>query len=253
MHEKILLMPHMGLGDTIVMCGMVRWFARTHSHVVYVCKTKYVKATTQLFADLPNVSVLAVEDDHVISPAFGADGTILDDFQTKGYAILRIGLHSSTPGPKHPVFANRFYLQAGLSPDLSHALFHYPRNRRAEEALHRNVVKKYGTRYVVMHQDAKRKLLIDRGLLPSNVPVYDVDDPEVRSDNLLDYATVLENARAIHCIDSCFALLADRLPHLHGPMVCHAYARDVGTLPGLYKHPVTLWYKAPHGYFSKMS
>jgi hypothetical protein len=253
MRRKLLILPHMGLGDTVSMVGMVRRFARSYDHILYVCKAKYVKATSQMFADLPNVDLLAVDDDHVISPAFGADGTLLNGFQAQGYRLLRIGLHSKAPEPTHPIFWHRFYLQAGLSPDLSHDLFHFPRNRRAEEALYRAVVKKHGTRYIVLHNDLSRNLVIDRALLPTNVPVYDIHDPEVRADNLLDYAMVLEKAHAIHCIDSCFALLADRLPRLQGPVVCHAYARDVGTLPGLYRHPVTLWYKSPRGYSAKMS
>ncbi len=232
--RKLLIMPHMGLGDTIIMCGMVRWFARS------------------LFADLPNVDILAVDDDHVISPAFGADGSLLREFETKGYALLRLGMHSTEKGPDHPVFAHRFYLQAGLSPSLSHSMFHFPRNTAAEEALYRNVVKKHGSRYIVLHEDATRNLRIDRALLPVNVPMYNVHDSEVRSDNLLDYSMVLERARAFHGIDSCFGLLADRL-QLRGPHVCHAYARDVGTLPGLYKRPVTLWYKTAKGYQAKMS
>ena len=250
--SKLLILPHMGLGDTIITCGMVRWFARLHEHVVYVCKKRYVTATTQLFADLPNVDILAVDDDHVISPAFGADGSLLRSFEARGYTLLRIGLHSDKPVPSHPVFAHRFYLQAGLPPRMSHDLFHFSRNRAAEEALYRKVVKKHGGKYIVMHEDATRNLRIDRALLPVNVPIYDVHDPDVRSDNLLDYALVLEKARAFHGIDSCFALLADRL-QLQGPAVCHAYARDVGTLPGLYTRPVTLWYRTSKGYQAKMS
>jgi len=106
-----------------------------------------------------------------------------------------------------------------------------------------------------VHQDVSRNLRIDRALLPDNVRVYDVHDPNVGSDNVFDYCLVLERARAFHFIDSCFGLLADRLPGVTCPMTCHAYARDVGTLPGLYRKPVVLWYRdaTGGGYACKLS
>lgn len=253
---KLLILPHMGLGDTIITCGMVRYFASMRERVIYVCKERYAKATTQLFADLPNVDLLVVKDDPDISPAFGADGMVLALYEAEGYTILRLGLHSENRHSwdnRKAIFSHQFYLDVQLPPSLSHTMFSFPRNVQAEEALYKRVVRAHGTKYVVLHEDVSRNLVVDRALLPSNISVYNVHDRDIRSDNLLDYALVLQNAHALHFIDSCFGLLADRLPTLAGPMICHAYARDVGTQPGLYARPVTLWYKQPQGYHVKMS
>jgi hypothetical protein len=86
-------------------------------------------------------------------------------------------------------------------------------------------VAELGPEYVFVHEDRARGLDIDRRHLPAGVPVFDAHDPLVRSDNILDYCMVMERAKELHCIDSCFALLADRLPGVTCPATCHAYAR----------------------------
>jgi len=241
-NKNVLILGHLGLGDTLIMYGMVRYYAGCYDRVAYVAKRRYRNACEQLFANLDNVDVLYIEDDHEISPAFGANPEILRSYERNGFDVIRIGLHAphGTPMPRDPVFAKNFYLQVGLDPSMTHALFEIERSREREIDLYRRVVRKHGLHYVVVHQDETRGLFVKPEHIPPRIPVYDVDDPEVRSDNIFDYCMVLEKAYEIHGMDSCFMLLADRLKDVRCPMTCHDYVRRLGTKCGLYKKTVRM-------------
>jgi hypothetical protein len=242
MQKKTLILGHLGLGDTIIMYGMVRYYAMGSDHVMYVAKKRYEKACTQLFSNLDNVDLLLVNDDADISPNFGADPAMLEGYERAGYDVVRIGLHASKNQklPRDPVFARNFYYQVGLDPSMTHSFFDLRRSCEREVDLYKRVVRKHGLKYAVVHQDATRGLFVRPEHLPSNVSIYDVDDPEVRSDNIFDYCMVLEKAYEIHGMDSCFMLLADRLRNVRCPMTCHDYVRKLGTRPGLYRKNVRM-------------
>jgi len=219
---------------------------------VFACKRAYAPMlANNLFADLDGkVTLLPVDDDADISPRFGSDGALLREYIARGYEPLLIGLHNPNLNTRRhtAVFAHQFYEDVDMDPALSHTHFSgLRRDAAAEEALYARVVAKHGHEYVVMHQDAARGFHIDRRLLPTNLPVYDVHDPEVTTNNIFEYGLVLERARAVHGMDSCFLLLADRLPGVTCPLICHAYARDNSTLPGLYRKPAMVWYTKENG------
>lgn len=253
--KKVLMIPHMGLGDALILRGMVaRLLESGAGEVVFACKRQYAAALSKnLFADLGGaVTLLPVDTDADISPMFGADGAVLRAYVDRGYAPLLIGLHHpSRRFSERPeiVFATRFYEDVGMDPGISHTHFGCVRDAEAEDDLYARVVAKHGPEYVVLHRDLARGFDVDASLLPTNVPIYDVHDPEVMATNIFDYCKVLEKARAIHAMDSCFALLADRLSGVTCPIVCHAYARDNSTLPGLYRKPVMLWYRNSGGQY----
>lgn len=237
----------MGLGDTVILAGMVRALASQCQEVVLVIKKQYTKASTSLFQGVPNLKLLAVADDSDISPAFGSDGAVVREFVERGFEVLPLGLHSGVGmaawASLHPCFAHRFYMQAGMDYRVSHTHFVLNRDPEREQALYDKVVARCGPDYVFLHEDRARGFCIDPSLVKTEWPIFDAHDPDITSDNLFDYCMVMEKAKELHFMDSCFGLLADRLPGLTCPMTCHAYARDNSTLKDQYAKPVSMVYK----------
>lgn len=113
-------------------------------------------------------------------------------------------------------------MQAGLDPDLMHTGFRLPKSRAAPSAAMLAEVRALcdGEPYVLVHDDAERPLLVP----DSAFRVLHVDDPRFASHNIFDYVDVLRNARHLHAIDSCFALLVD-LADLGTEVTVHVYAK----------------------------
>lgn len=245
---KLFVLSHMGLGDTLVLAGMLRFIAQHGvQDLVLPIKTQYLKATKHLFRGLSNLTLMPVEGDSQVSPAFGADGQVVGHFMHAGYRIILLGLHSGIGMTAwealHPDFSHRFYIQAGIDYAVSHSHFVLHRDMTSEQHLYDRVVAKLGKEYIFLHEDVSRGYTIDRSLVPRDIPIFDAHDPEIHSDNLFDYCLVMEKAKEIHFMDSCFGLLADRLLGVTSPMVCHAYARDNTTHPSLYAKNVLMLYK----------
>jgi hypothetical protein len=216
----------MGLGDMLVLRGMIAELCRRHRQVALVVARKYLENLHTLFEDLDNLAFVPVEEAHAISPAFGADGTKLRWLEEQGYRVLPIGYHTGTAWTKlAPKWSRALYAQLGMPPDLIVEGFRLPTSRRAQS---RQLLDKAldiaGTKpIVVVHDDSKRRLTLPP--LPASHCVIHVDDPRLRSDNIFDYVDLLRVARHLHTIDSCFALLAD-LAGLDVPMTLHLYAKD---------------------------
>lgn len=236
---KLFFVPHMGLGDTVVLAGLVRYIAERPDvqEIVYPVKKPYTEATECLFDGIDNITLLPIDDDSDISPKYqfpkyqfprDADCSVIEDFVRRGFDLVVLGVHVMDLdqwNSLHPDFSHRFYVQTGVDHAVSYTHFRPRRDPGREQRLYDRVVAQFGPEYIFVHEDRARGLDIDRRLLPAGVPVFDAHDPDVRSDNILDYCMVMERAKELHFIDSCFALLADRLPGVTCPTTCHAYAR----------------------------
>jgi hypothetical protein len=97
---KLLFVPHMGLGDTVVLAGLVRYIAerRDVQEIVYPVKKRYVEATGCLFDGIDNITLLPIEDDADISPKYqfprDADCSVIEDFVRRGYDLVVLGVHA---------------------------------------------------------------------------------------------------------------------------------------------------------------
>ena len=76
--------------------------------------------------------------------------------------------------------------------------------------------------YIFIHEDIDRgmninhKLINDKKIVKSNISY---------TNNIIDYLTILENAKEIHCIDSSFLFLIDSF-NFKAKLYNHRYARQ---------------------------
>lgn len=236
---KYAIIPHMGLGDQIVLKALVRKVAEVADEVVVFGKVRYEKSLRDIYHDLPNVYLALVEDAHVVSPAFGADGRAWKQLEDKGYQLLPLGYHTASKAwlGLDPVWSRALYKSMGLTPSIMYDGFSVHIDAAANAKLLDVVTHTYGRDYVLVHDDPSRDMRIEDSWLPPRLPRVHVDDPGVRSDNVSDYCALIENARETHMIDSCFALLADFLcePHQGPKRFVHVTPGRPDTPPDLYR------------------
>ena len=236
---KYAVIPHMGLGDQIVLKGLIAKLTEVAEEVLLFGKKAYQQSLIDIYADLPNVFLALVEDAHVVSPVYGADGRAWKQLEDKGYTVLPLGYHTGSPSwlTYDPLWSKCLYKSLGLHPSVMYDGFSIKRNAAVNDIMLQKVIMTLGPKFVVVHDDPLREMVLDPAWLPPGLPVIHVDDPAIRSTNITDYCDLIEHATEFHGIDSCFALLADFLcPPGTGPKRhVHVTSARLDTLPGLYR------------------
>lgn len=237
--QPVFVLSHLGMGDQIIMSGLIRYLALFHKSVVFVAKRAHAGAIAFMYRDIStNVKPIYVDSDADISPAFGGDDNIIDNYRTAGYKIMLFGQHVgvhpwTTTLASSRDFAEAFYKQAGIYYDVRWKHFFLLRDAVAEERLAARV--KPAEPYAFIHDDALRKMCIsDAGMTLSIVrPAGLGSDAPL----LFDYLGIIEHAAEIHCIDSCFALMIDAVG-INRPeqkKYLHTYAKGGIPYKNLYK------------------
>lgn len=197
--KRTLLRWHLGMGDALLCNGLVRVLVERGHHLVLPCWEKNLTAVMAMFADL---------DDDQATISYRA--VQYADYRTSEDEEINLG-HYGRHFDEHR-FDESFYLQAGV-PFLEKWMeFEVPFGFGHSNAA------------VFLHDDPKRLMNI-----------YGLDDADTYlpepSKPFWSHLPALMAAKEIHCINSCFAILAD-LIDAPGKKFLHRYARpDGGALP----------------------
>lgn len=201
MKPPLLIRHHLGLGDHLICNGLVRVKAREHEAVFVPCKSHNFPSVDFMFSDLRNV--------HVI-PVNGDKGAYEFCFSFSG-EVLKLGMFGE--GFSYKGWDKCFYEQAGVPFECRWDEFSYPTTHS-----------EYTWRgpYIFIHDDTSRGFTIDSKKLPNGVT-------EVRPDrsrqSVFHWDLDIENAGEVHCIDSCFAIMADSLPRRKQELFLHLGCR----------------------------
>ena len=251
--SPVCVLGHLGLGDAIVMNGMVRILCAACPEVLFVAKKAYVGSLRYLFGGLKNLRMLLVDE---WQDALDKVRAVPPEFK-----VLPLGMYAGDERWRDldPCWARCFYRQVGMDPEAMYEAFACARNEDRERELMERVREIVGDGdFAVVHDDPSRGLVIERPphLVAADsrdggsaeLPFVHVDDPRFRRDNIVVYLEVLRRAREVHAIDSCFLLLADFAGLTRGgppgKWVCHAYAKDPH-MPELYRGSVRILRRAP--------
>lgn len=220
MPRPLLVLSHLGMGDMLVCCGLVRRLAAQRGVVTVVCKAVSAPSVQYMYRDVDNINLLVVNHDRDISPNFGGDPTLLRGLMSAGHDILLLGLHRG-PLPSGSGFAAAFYEQAGVPPQARYDDFKLLRDG-AVEARFANTTHEP---YVFVHDDPERGFCID---LKAQVPIIHPGKADNRqgSDNVFSFVGLMQGAVELHLVDSCYSHLADLLDILPGRRYLHANVKN---------------------------
>lgn len=204
--------PHLGLGDAFVMAGLVRAFHTFNPtfKILWPSKPHNFESCKELFADLPRVRVFKVENDVALDELV-RDVPMDDRFR---FGFYKAGNFDAKN------WVTEFYRQAELDVSLSWSQFVLPQATIFRLFTKGQMVVSHD--YAFVHDDPARGFHITH-----LAPTGHIYLPAKRSNNIFDHLAPLFHATEVHCIDSCFLHLADRVFHV---------TRHFHKIPKLYFH-----------------
>jgi hypothetical protein len=238
---KYLVFPHLGLGDQLIMNGFIHFLRETQkpspAKIVILAKEPHTATLADMYNGYSNLGVLTVKgDEEVFGSGRATFQAAVQKYLERGFQIIPFGVFSGNNEylKLDPCWANCFYKQVGLPPQVRFDFFRLPLDLSKSEAAYRALVNRIGENYIVVHDDPSRKLEIDyshvrdwlikNGL--QNLPVVYLGENRYShplipftqnppcSDiltgiSIFDTTHILRNAAAALMMDSCLAILLD--------------------------------------------
>lgn len=238
---KLLILGHLGMGDMIIMNGLIRYKALFHSEVRVAVFKKYADSVKFMFRDLNNVTYEEILCEADLSPNYAmvVPQRLADLVERDGYEYLPLGVHgrdAQWQGRGYD-FAESFYIQAGVPYEVRERFGWVMRDHAAETRLYERITGIIGKKYRILHDDETRELLLDKGhpvlrdsaALPTfHLATRVLDGVEVWSSNIFDYLTLIDNAAEYHGMDSSFPLMMDLMRCRCARVMIHSYVkRDI--------------------------
>lgn len=238
--RTVYLVHHQGLGDMLLCIGLYRELAKRHRRIILPIRAPYASDISQMLGDLDNVSIRPLIElpnkkiflyFELLQMVFLAAGEFL-----LGRKIIALGYFGKNFfSAKFPMrFDENFYFQASVDFEKRWTSFKLNRSKEREEALYERVVGNV-KEYIFLHEDASREFKIDRTRIPKGLPIIEPIRPEPGI-YFSDYSKIMEQATALHVIESSFAALAEGLM-VDVPKFAHRYARPEAH--GDWKHEFT--------------
>lgn len=189
--NNYLIAHHLGMGDHIVLCGLVRHIyerEKANGNKVYLLCYKHNERNVKRLYDDTDITLQIIERNEEIQPAIrGFDGTVED-----------LHLWREPKARYVDVGDEAFFINFNYPIELL-TKFSIRRNEKAEKAaLHKltNGIKKY----IFVHDDAERGFPIDESRLPKGMKIIRAD----KETPLFDLLLLIENAQERHVISSSF-------------------------------------------------
>lgn len=208
--NEVLLCPHLGMGDHLITCAIVRDMAKKYSLVGMLCKAHNIHTVCWMFRDVPNIEPFSIENDDDARSACEAT-------RKAGIEVFGLGVWGVPPFDKK-IWDREFYRQYGLDFQQRWNGFVVVRQPSRELEVPRHP-------FALVHDDPARNYHIDDSKLPKDLEILRVNTDE--SQNMFDWWGRVEAATELHFMESSFAILADSLPIIKARRkVIHSYVRE---------------------------
>ena len=215
LNNTIFIYQHMGLGDHLICNGLVRNLIKPNTEYFMFVKPHNIGSVSYMYRDLSNLKFIECDDNGAI--AFINKHKIADRLYLIGFTWI----------DTNKSFEENFYLKHGVSLENKWDSFFSPRDCNLEQKVydHFNI----NEPYIFVHDDNRYKLDSDR--LPKDVRII---RPEIGlTDTIFGYALLMEKAKELHLMESCFGFMADNMG-LNKELIMHRYSRN----PPLFEIPL---------------
>lgn len=213
--DEFIIYHHLGLGDHIICNGFVNYLSNQNKKIHLAVNKLFFKQIEHLYSENHNVQIFPVELDSVND----ADKIINNYSLINDLPILKVGFEIEQKS-KLP-FYKAFYSQLDLKYNLSYKYFHCPSDNNRESNLKNHLFDEFNIKsekFMLIHSE-------------SSVRSYDLKirnkfqsiDLKIEHDiynNIFLYKKIIQEANEIHCINSSFAHLIDRID-TSGKLIYH--------------------------------
>jgi hypothetical protein len=229
---SVFILGHLGMGDMIMVNGMVRYFTSIYDNVTLVCKKNNESNVRQMFNDVLNLNILLVQNDESISPLFGCSHDKFNKIIKDYNKVYLLGLHNNNKKYKRRIKLLEslpicFTVETGIDPQIFWNYFKIPVLEKAKE-LYKKLV---DMEYVFIHNSSSEGIVFEESIIldklqldkekiifinpcfnhyPEHHKFYEVAQNFVMQP-LLYYIIVIENANYNVLSDSSFFCLAINL------------------------------------------
>lgn len=190
----MIVYHHLGLGDHIICNGLVRHLYETNKDLKIFCKKQNIKNITFMYRDT-SIQIIPIENDQEANLFCNNNN------------CFRIGF--AVGGQSYPdkLWDETFYLNANIPFEYSWSKFYYEQNKDEESKIFDQIVT--DNNYIFIHNtDSYGVNRINKNFISSNYyPI--ISDKNIP---FFAYRKIIEHAKEIHCIDSSFKHLIDRIP-----------------------------------------
>ena len=192
-HKEIIIHHHSGLGDAIICNGMVNFLSKKFDKVYLASFRKIHDHLEYLYSENKKVELLIYDN-------------AIELYRNKKLPVLRIGFEKNSKN-----FNTSFYEQLNLDYQISYDNFHLPIDEKKQQELLNHLLKVYeiDNEYALIHQvSSYGEVEIN---LKDNLKKIFVEKETDIFKNIFLYKKVIENAKEVHCIDSSFLHLVERV------------------------------------------
>jgi hypothetical protein len=228
--KKLILFPHLELGDNLIFNGIVRYYCSIYSKVILVCKKNYYNQIKYMYSDLDNILFYNINrglgedwNMNILSELY-YDDEIRELYKKYNIEFIPISLYKSRYNIERPEvntdYPLYFFDELNLSYNIRYDNFKVIRNISNEENIYNKLINIIGNKYNIIIDDEKRDFIINDDIIKNKYPIFKLGNnsinknknlDEIKTDNIFDYIKILENAEEIHTIDSSIVLMIDLL------------------------------------------
>lgn len=188
MNDEIIVYHHLGLGDHFICNGLVNKLSED-SFIHLICKENNYDTVASLYSENDQVKVVNIKSE---------DSDVFEYAENQDLEILKIGFCDFD----NETFDESFYTQLGYNLVLRYNNFKLP---RLSDWLYERLV---STKDYCLISDTCSEGQFELSINTSLEKIY--IKPGITT-NLLDYVSLIKNAKEIHCIDSAVYHLVDSI------------------------------------------
>lgn len=189
--DHIYIHHHLGLGDHIICNGLIRFLANT-STVGLFCKPHNKQSVQCMYSDSKNISVIEVNND--------LDAENLGKIKSQ---YIRLGIAFNNNIPIQMSWDEAFYYQLGIPYTYSWELFKFNKEKKQNQIPN----KQYA---FLCNKGSDGIDGIDYSKINTSLDLVFSN-----SGNFFENIDLIEGASEIHCINSAFIHLIDRLDSIN--------------------------------------
>jgi len=207
-NDSLIIFPHLGLGDQIINNGAFNVISKNFRKIYLVSWKKFQNSMDYLYSSQENIEMLYIDSAKHAENFDYYFSDVLEFAKSKNLKVLKLGFENKKKGLP---FYEAFYKQVKIDYQDSYKHFNVVRNKSLEEKLNDHVFKYFNVnpeKYRLVHNEHSsgvKNLRIDDG---DTIYVNKESDP---FNNLFLYIGLINNAKEIHCLNSSFCHLVDRV------------------------------------------
>ena len=206
--DSFILYHHLGLGDVIICNGLVNYISKSFKNIHLIVDKKFYDQISFLYSENSKVLVVPADLDKP-NHATKFVAKYADEYRLQ---VLKVGWEHIDWNIYKKPFNVSFYKQLGLKYSYSYDYFHIPNDKSRENKLIHHLVDYYDVdidNLKLVHSSASNESYSLK--LNTDEKYIYVEKESDLFNNMFLYSGLIEISKEIHCINSSFSHLTDRI------------------------------------------